>query len=213
MKVYIDAGHGGRDSGAVGIDGRLEKEDCQKITDIISNFLKQSDVTVIINTNPDESLTEVVKQANEENVDLFISIHRNAYYDINANGLEVWTCQNARAKTRKNAEIMYEKLCNVNSQMRQRGIKESNFFVLINTNAPAMLLELGFVTNLNDNKIFDYYINDYALAISQGICEILGITYISKTYKVVIGEYQDKNIAESIVREANLKGFLGAKII
>jgi N-acetylmuramoyl-L-alanine amidase len=210
MKVYIEAGHGGRDSGAVGIGGRLEREDCQKITDIIVNLLKQSNVTTIVNTNPDESLSEVVNQANRENVDVFISIHRNAFNDPNANGLEVWTCLNAREKTKANAKIMYEKLMCITSEMTGRGIKENNFYVLKYTNAPAMLLELGFITNQHDNELFDKYISEYATAITKGICEIFGI---QKNYTVQIGTYNDRSKAEAICKDARIKGFWETTII
>lgn len=213
MKVYLDAGHGGKDSGAVGIGGRLEKDDCQRLTDLVADLLEQSGITTVVNTNPDESLSQVTMQANNANVDLFISVHRNAFDDPKANGLEVWTCLNPRLLTKRNAEIVYEKLCNVTSEMSKRGIKENNFYVLKYTNAPAMLLEIGFITNQKDNELFDKYIFEYAEAIVKGICEILGVNYTQKTYTVQIGTYTDKIKAELIMNNAKNKGFMEAKII
>lgn len=208
MKVYLDAGHGGKDSGAVGIGGRLEKDDAQRITDLVTELLKNSGITTIVNTNPNESLQEVVNQANKENVDLFLSIHRNAFDDLNANGLEVWTCSNPREITKKNAEIMYNRLITVTSDMKGRGIKESNFYVLKYTSAPAMLLEIGFITNQHDNDLFDKYILTYAKAIFDGISEILG-----KVYKVQIGTYRDENTAKKVMEEARLKGFWETTVV
>lgn len=215
MKVYLDAGHGGTDSGAVGIGGRLEKDDCQYLTNLVQNLLESSGITTIINTNPNESLSEVVNQANTEKVDLFVSIHRNAFNDPKANGLEVWTCLNARPVTKANANLVYNKLLQV-APMTSRGIKEQNFYVLKYTSMPAMLLEIGFITNQKDNDLFDKYIFDYATAIAKGICEISGVTYlgdINKFYTVQIGKYQDKTKAEKVLEDAKNKGFLEACII
>lgn len=208
MKVYLDSGHGGRDSGAVGVGGRLEKDDAQRITDLVNDLLKISGITTIVNTNLDESLQEVVNQANKENVDLFLSIHRNAFNEPSANGLEVWTCTSPRNITKKNAEIIYNKLINVTKEMKPRGIKESNFYVLKYTNAPAMLLEIGFITNQHDNDLFDKYILMYAKAIFEGISEILG-----KFYKVQIGTYNDENTANKIMQEARSKGFWETTVV
>lgn len=211
MKVYLDAGHGGKDSGAVGIGGRLEKDDCQRLTDITVKYLTQYGITVVVNTNPDETLVNVVNQANDEKVDIFISIHRNAFSDPNANGLEVWTCTNARDVTKRNANLIYNKLINV-SPMRGRGVKESDFYVLKYTNSPAMLLEIGFITNENDNYLFDKYINSYALAIAQAVCGIFGINYQRK-YTVQIGSYDTFDQAQTVLLDAKDKGFAGARII
>jgi N-acetylmuramoyl-L-alanine amidase len=211
MKIYLDAGHGGRDSGAVGIGDRLEKNDCQTLTNLVSDLLQKSGITTIVNTNTEESLSEVASQANAENVDLFVSIHRNAFNQPSANGLEVWTCLNARAKTKANAKLMYDKLISVTSEMTGRGIKESNFYVLKYTNAPAMLLEIGFITNQKDNELFDKYIFAYATAIAQAICEIGGVH--NQIYTVQIGKYADKAKAEQILAEVKNKGFGEACIV
>jgi N-acetylmuramoyl-L-alanine amidase len=211
MKIYLDAGHGGRDSGAVGIGDRLEKNDCQTLTNLVSDLLQKSGITTIVNTNTEESLSEVASQANAENVDLFVSIHRNAFNQPSANGLEVWTCLNARAKTKANAKLMYDKLMSVASEMTGRGIKESNFYVLKYTNAPAMLLEIGFITNQKDNELFDKYIFAYAEAITKGICEIGGVH--NQIYTVQIGKYTDKAKADSILQDAKNKGFMEACIV
>ncbi|MCL2354039.1 MAG: LysM peptidoglycan-binding domain-containing protein, partial [Defluviitaleaceae bacterium] len=52
-----------------------------------------------------------------------------------------------------------------------RGVMRANFAVLRNTTAPAMLLEMGFITNLRDNQLFDQNLNAYAAAISRGILD------------------------------------------
>ena len=216
MKVYLDVGHGGKDSGAVGIGGRLEKDDCQRLTDLVVDLLEKSGITTIVNTNPDETLQQVATQANNEKADIFISIHRNAFDDPNANGLEVFTFTNPRETTKNNAQIMYNKLMAVTSEMRGRGLKEANYYVLKYTAMPAMLLEVGFVTNQHDNDLFDKYIFDYATAIAQAICQIGNVPFLDKPtqiYTVQIGKYTDKARAEQILAEVKNKGFMEACIV
>lgn len=209
MKVYLDSGHGGRDSGAVGIDGRLEKDDCQRLTDLVVNKLQGSGITVIVNTDTNQTLQSVACQSNTENTDLFISIHRNAFDDPNANGLEVWICPNAREITKRNANLVYDKLLKV-ANMKPRGIKEARFYVLTQTNAPAMLLELGFITNVNDNTLFDQNIDNYANAIVSGIKEILGV---NQQYIIQIGTYTSLVQANIVLADLKTKGYKEAKII
>jgi N-acetylmuramoyl-L-alanine amidase len=212
LKVYLDSGHGGKDSGAVGIGGRLEKDDAFALTSLVADLLNSRGILTFLNTTENETLVEVVNQSNKEKVDLFISIHRNAYSDPKANGLEVWTCKNPRDLTKRNAEIVYFKLSQV-CEMNKRGVKESDFYVLKNTKCPAMLLEIGFITNQRDNELFDKYIFDYAEAIAQGVCEILGVNYVQKIYTVQIGTYSDKTKADAVCREARIKGFWETTVI
>lgn len=208
MKVYLDAGHGGTDSGAVGINGRLERDDCQKLADLVVSKLQNTGITTIVNTNVNETLAEVANQANHENVDIFISIHRNAFDDPSANGLEVYTCPNPRAITKNNANIIYQKLLNV-AHMRPRGLKEARFYVLTQTVAPAMLLEIGFVTNEKDNALFDQNIEAYANAIVSGILEIFGIN----KYIIQVGTYSTLIQANLVLADLKSKGYEEAKII
>lgn len=209
MKVYLDAGHGGVDSGAIGIDGRQEKDDAQRLTDLVANKLKGSGITVVVNTDVNQTLQSVVNQSNSENVDLFISIHRNAFDDPKSNGLEVYTCQNPREVTNANANIVYERLLRV-AQMTSRGVKEANFYVLKYTNAPAMLLEIGFVTNKNDNALFDQNIEGYANAIADGINKIFGLSNISKTkYQIILGDFASKDEAIKVMQIIKNVGIIG----
>lgn len=208
MKVYLDAGHGGKDSGAIGTYERKEKDDCQLLTDLVVNKLQGSGITVIVNTDTNQTLQSVVCQSNTENVGLFISIHRNAFDDPSANGLEVYTCINAQEITKRNANLVYDKLLKV-ANMKPRGVKEANYYILKYTNAPAMLLEIGFVTNANDNIIFDRNIDGYANAIVSGIKEIFGI---NESYTVIVGKYNNKVSAELILNVVRAKGFERAYI-
>ena len=106
---------------------------------------------------------------------MFVSIHRNSA--DNGNGVEIWANSQKRDSDTKLAEIILGKLENTNIQSN-RGIKygtikseDSNYYVLNNTNMPSCLIELSFISNDKDNKLFDENIEEYANAIAEGIIE------------------------------------------
>jgi len=120
-------------------------------------------------------LSERANISNRNNADLFVSIHRNAFTNTTANGYETWVRTNPRAADLRAAQLVHDRIVAAGVQSN-RGIKHGNFTVLTRTNAPAMLLELGFITNARDNQLFDQNFNAYADAITRGILEAVGST-------------------------------------
>ena len=120
-------------------------------------------------------LGERANISNQNNADLFVSIHRNAFTNTTANGYETWVRTNPRAADLRAAQLVHDRIVAAGVQSN-RGIKQGNFTVLTRTNAPAMLLELGFITNARDNQLFDQNFNAYADAITRGIIEAVGGT-------------------------------------
>jgi N-acetylmuramoyl-L-alanine amidase len=91
--IVIDAGHGGEDSGAVGANGTKEKDlNLAIVYELKSIFDKDDDFEVILTRKDDTfiSLAERTNIANENNADLFISIHCNANFDRNVSGFEIY---------------------------------------------------------------------------------------------------------------------------
>lgn len=107
-------------------------------------------------TNVNE-LANRVALANAQALDLFVSLHMDSFDNPSANGVTIYTTENSSAKS-KAIDVVnaVAKSCGYNN----RGWKSANFYVLKNTNAPAMLLEMGFVTNQSDCDRF----NDEAIA-------------------------------------------------
>ena len=89
MKIMIDAGHGGNDSGAIGIDYK-EKDFNLEICKLVKSYLGEYDCTVYTTREGDTtlSLEDRVKLSNKNNCDIYVSIHCNAYSDSTANGFE-----------------------------------------------------------------------------------------------------------------------------
>ena len=100
--IVIDAGHGGYDAGAVN-GTRLEKNDNLRMVMTIGERLEQCGINVVYTRTTDEfvSLLERSRISNNNDADLFVSVHRNSATNPNANGVEVLVYTNPSAKSLK----------------------------------------------------------------------------------------------------------------
>jgi len=177
VKVFIDAGHGGGDVGAVA-NGLREKDLTLKIAKKIRNRLnKYSGVSVKMSRTGDTypSLSRRANMANSWGADLFVSIHINAgggvgYEDYIHNTLS----SNSRAgKVQRsiNNEVIKA------TGWRNRGRKKANFAVLRQTKMPAILTENGFIDTKSDaNKLkTNSFLNKVASGHVKGIAKHFGL--------------------------------------
>lgn len=178
ITVCIDAGHGGKDVGAI-LEKRYEKDDTLKVAKLVEKQLKKKNIKVIMTRANDKEvgLEERCKIANRKKADLFISIHRNSAKT--GNGIEIWCNSQKRENDTKLANNIMTKLEKTKIQ-QNRGIKygtieseNGDYYVLKNTNMPSCLIELGFITNVKDNQLLDSNQEDYAKAIAEGIVETI----------------------------------------
>lgn len=185
--VCIDAGHGGEDSGSTNWDEtRLEKDDNLRVSMLVKAELENLGVDVLMTRNSDEfvSLDDRCDMANKAEVDLFISLHRNSATD--GQGVEIWV---------SNKEIFEDTLLgqNIIDALDNIGVSENrgvqfgyigkptyNYQVNYDTDMPSCLVELGFITNDDDNELFDENLDDYAQAIAEAIFKTLGEIYSDK---------------------------------
>ena len=125
MKWYLDFGHGGKDSGAIGYTNLKESDIALKIGMIIKENLENAFEKVITTRDNDKyySLDYRTKKANNENCDYFISIHLNSATNTSAKGCEVWLYdENSKL------QILANNLCtNLSTKMNtpNRGVKYS----------------------------------------------------------------------------------------
>ncbi|MDR0461989.1 MAG: N-acetylmuramoyl-L-alanine amidase [Christensenellaceae bacterium] len=173
--VTLDAGHGGYDPGAVN-GTRLEKNDNLRMALAVGTYLRQCGVNVVYTRSTDVfiPLAERANISNRANSDLFVSFHRNSNANPQANGVENWIYTSASPKALAAADLVLSRLVNQGVQSN-RGIQRGTFYVLKYTNAPAMLIELGFISNAEDNRLFDTRFDAYARAIASGILSSLGV--------------------------------------
>ena len=116
-KIVIDAGHGGKDPGAVGIGGIKEKDIVLDIAKRLRTILKKKNITVVMTRDRDIfiPLKRRFEIANKENADFFISIHANAAHSSSARGFEAYYLSpgyddfSKAVQIRENAAVQYEK--------------------------------------------------------------------------------------------------------
>lgn len=173
--IVIDAGHGGYDAGAVE-GSRYEKNDNLRIALAVGERLAKCGINVIYTRTTDEfiPLLERSRISNNTNADLFASFHRNSVTNPSANGVETLVYTNASNQSLRAAENLQQGLVNVGVQSN-RGVKRANLSVLRETNAPSLLLELGFLSNEQDNVLFDSRLNAYADAIARSLAQSVGV--------------------------------------
>lgn len=173
-----DAGHGGHDSGAIGVAGCLEKDIVLEVANKVSDYLKTQDIKNINTRNTDIFLTlsERSSKANSLGVNSFVSIHCNSSDNPKANGLEIF-CY--KFKYRQLADCILEEIKKegLYNQLREGGVKEDNLHVVRETNMPACLVELGFITNEKDYNLIMNNKDKFAKAIAKGICKFNGVTW------------------------------------
>lgn len=177
LVVMLDPGHGGRDPGAVGIGSIKEKDINLSIAQRVANRLEQNGIRVIMTRSDDREidLSPRVQMAERSNVDLFVSIHANAISMSrpDVNGLETYYYSSGLnlARTIHNSILR-------NTDMRDRGVRQANFYVIKNTSMPAVLVETGFVTGREDAARLSNINtrNQIADAIADGILTYSGQT-------------------------------------
>lgn len=165
MKLTIDAGHGGSDPGAVGVNHRYEKTDALKMALALRDEMTRRGHTVTMTRTGDTypSIRDRWQKANAAASDVFVSLHRNSAESATAQGLEVLYRSAGSVKSASNdarsrdlAQTMAQRLAAATG-FRNRGAKaqNKNTSVLANTTMPAVTVEAGFVVNSDDNVRFD----------------------------------------------------------
>lgn len=154
--IVVDPGHGGADPGAIGFSGQQEKEVNLFTALELARLLNAAGAEVLLTRNGDQTVSNLrrVTLANDSNADLFISIHANAYSKNKSNGTETFYYANDDngSDSRFLAGLLQKELVDV-LRLRDRGVKSSGFYVIKNTEMPAALVELAFLTNAEEEKM------------------------------------------------------------
>ena len=170
IKIVIDAGHGGNDPGAVN-QNTYEKDIVLDVAHKLARLLKFYKYGTLLSRKEDQFilLPDRTQCANNYNADLFISLHTNAAANTQAHGIETFHFPTSHEGERL-ATAVQQNLIQI-THRRDRGVKEARFFVLRNTKMPAILCELGFLSNTKEKELFEqeYYRFMLAFAIVQGI--------------------------------------------
>ena len=184
--VLIDPGHGGKDAGAIGINGIREKDIALRIASkivVLNNKLFENPLELFLTRYTDTliSLGDRTQLSKKLKADIFISIHCNQAINRTASGTEVFIHPKSEVQASASAYLGFTiqkgltDILGINS----RGVKYGNFQVLrdIDDSSAAVLLELGFLSQ-TDEAIYltkEDSQNAVALVILQSIIKFLGL--------------------------------------
>ncbi|MCG2462854.1 N-acetylmuramoyl-L-alanine amidase [Flavobacteriaceae bacterium F89] len=174
--VVIDPGHGGKDFGAVGENGIMEKEVALEVAKqilILNNTLFDNEIDIYLTRYGDTliSLKDRSRLAKTVMADVYMSLHCNASPSF-SNGIEVYVhnSKTGKSQVKKSIAVGLSVLneSTGNLGFKRRGIRFANFQVLRETVifCPAVLIEMGFVTNVDEADYFLEPKNNSAMALA-----------------------------------------------
>lgn len=161
MRIWIDAGHGGKDPGCIGPTGLREAPLALQVALRLERLLRAGGHIVGMSRTEDTfvELSERVRLANAFDTDLFISLHFNAAANPKADGYEVWTTP-GQTHSDRFASVLFPCIGSVCPGPGRKDLtdgdpdRESPFYVLKHTRAPAVLIEFGFLSHPETEREF-----------------------------------------------------------
>jgi len=212
-KIVIDAGHGGKDPGAIGRNGLREKDVVLKLANLVAERVRSDLHCQVVLTRRSDVFLPLEKRtaiANMKGADLFISLHANAHKNRRLQGLETYILnialdeESMNVAARENAtstknisdlqmilnDLMLNTKINESSRLakfvhnglvkelrkkykivKNRGVRQAPFYVLIGAEMPAILVEIGYITNAIENRRLKSvsYLRSAASGIVKGI--------------------------------------------
>lgn len=196
-RIYLDAGHGGTDSGAVGYV--VERDVNIKVTKYMKNHLEENYSCMVYMDITDDSTQNIAKRANKWMADLFVSVHFNAG---GGDGYEALVYSSANQKLGK----CFEKHVKAAGQ-NSRGVKyRPDLNVLRLTKMPAILNEVAFVDTKKDIKDWDenHELKKMGIALAEAAAEWLDLPAKEEKYKAL----QDMNFRKTASTGGELLGVI-----
>ncbi len=188
--IFLDAGHGGHDVGAVGsLNGTsyYEEDINLSVALLVREELEKRGFTVVMSRDTDKfiELAERVDMANRADADMFISLHCNSAVPAAYGTRVLYTDRSVSYKKIKFAgyfEKAIEGFADLYNKMRKdvfvRSDKEESGYylaVLCDTKMPSILIEMGFITNENDLKMFIK--EDWQLNMAKAVADAVENSY------------------------------------
>ncbi len=183
--VVIDAGHGGKDCGTIGIDGTEEKKINLEIALALRDFLEVSGINTkmtregdyeLYPDGSDKSRSDLYNRldfVNSTPNSILISIHQNHYTDESAWGSQIWFSPNDNI-SKHYADIILNNVKSLLQSDNERINKKSDnsYYILYKAKVPSIMIECGFMSNRNDNDNLKNreYQRKYAYSVLTGIC-------------------------------------------
>ncbi|SHK19887.1 N-acetylmuramoyl-L-alanine amidase family protein [Desulforamulus aeronauticus] len=207
--IVVDPGHGGRDPGKIGVSGVPEKAINLEVSKRLAMVLGQMGAAVILTRDTDidlsddatpgwqgkkrQDLSRRADRANERNADLYISIHCNAFPSAREHGAQVFSHPES-GQSKILAECIQKEMTTILGNTKRQA-KQVDYYALRKTKMPAAIVEIGFVTNPEEDKLLQdpLYQSKVAWSIAAGI-----IKYYSGEQVEGQGETGDKSGEEAL---------------
>lgn len=156
--IVIDPGHGGKDSGAISQNGYYEKNVTISIANKLNERLRELGYNTEMTRYDDTylGLYERTDIANKINADIFVSIHSNAHNDKSISGLQTLyhpSKEEGDGSSYQLAKMIHEEVLKSTGLKDKRMVERPKLAVLRTSNMPAALIEVGFISNLEDEKL------------------------------------------------------------
>ena len=185
--VVVDAGHGEPDGGSVGINGTIEKDINLQIALKLREVLENRGVRVIMTRTDDNSICDNSARTlhekkvsdmhnrleiiNTSGADLFLSIHMNSFSDPKSGGLHVFYSRN-HPEAEETATLIQESIAELTGA-KTHAVKTASdtLFLMKNPIPPAILIECGFISNPEEEKLLndDNYQSKIAFSIANAV--------------------------------------------
>lgn len=174
--IILDPGHGGKDPGTV--KGSVsEKSITLKVSTQVKQLLENAGAKVYMTRTGDTypSLQDRVDFTQANYGEIFVSVHVNSAANTSAQGTETYYAISTGDMYQEDIDLatfVNNQIVN-NLNMKNRGVKQEQYYVIRNMVIPSILVELGFLTNTEDhNKMTnDQYVNLFAESIYNGILQ------------------------------------------
>ncbi|HUT02095.1 MAG TPA: N-acetylmuramoyl-L-alanine amidase [Phycisphaerae bacterium] len=174
-RVVIDPGHGGRQPGAVSVLGGLEKHLVLIIAKRVAKELRKEGVEVLLTRSRDVfvELEDRPAVANRSKADLFVSIHADAWKKPSTRGFTAYVSKSASARSVAAANAIVRRMQTTGT--RSKGVRRKDLIVLVHSKRPAVLVEVGYLTNRWEAARLntDGYRSQVARAIALGVLDYL----------------------------------------
>ncbi len=186
--VVIDAGHGGKDPGKVGINGALEKEINLQIALRLKSLLEQNDVAVVLTREEDKDLASE-QAASRKNEDLraraaliaaaepvvMVSIHQNSYPEEEVDGAQVFYYAGSDSGKMLGSIIQSSLKSEIDDGNHRVAKANKEYYLLKKAACPAVIIECGFLSNPSEAALLatEEYQEKLAFAVHLGIMEYI----------------------------------------
>lgn len=178
-KVVLDPGHGGSDCGAIALDNKYyEKTINLEVALMVKERLEKKNIYVYMTRTKDTTLTleDRVNYSNDISPDIYVSIHANSTLQHDTIGLETHYYKDNSLALANTVHKHFASDKNLKKwNTKDRGVMKSRFYVINHTEAPSILIEMGFISNKLERDDLNTKDRKEALAdsIAKGILEYL----------------------------------------